>query len=120
MVAWRQKNDDDPENDEYILDVDTVPSLEENECFSTGIEEMVRKFRSELEVQVKNDPTQPFPTLYQTVRASFTRSLSYDLKILFLAQIPSFDVIQTSLYRIRRTFIPPAPVTQSDLNINLD
>ena len=52
--------------------------------------------------------TQSFPTLYQTVRAPFTRSLSYDLKILFLAQIPSFDVIQTSLYRIKRTFIPPA------------
>ena len=25
-------NDDDPENDEYILDVDTVPSLKEHEC----------------------------------------------------------------------------------------
>ena len=87
-MAWREQHDDDPENDEYILDVDTLPSLEEHVCCSTGIEDMVQQFRSELELQAQKDPTQPFPTLYQTVRASFTRSLPYDLKLLFLAQIP--------------------------------
>ena len=120
VVAWHEQHDDDPENYEYILDVDTLPSLEEHVCCSTGIEDMVQKFRSELELQAQKDPTQPFPTLYQTVRASFTRSLTYDLKLLFLAQIPSYDTVQTSLYRIRRSFIPAAPVTQSELDINLD
>ena len=42
------------------------------------------------------------------------------MKILFLAQIPSYDTIQTSLYRIRRQFIPPAPSSQTDLDANLD
>ena len=119
-MAWREQHDDDPENDEYILDVDTLPSLEEHVCCSTGIEDMVQQFRSELELQAQKDPTQPFPTLYKTVRASFTRSLPYDLKLLFLAQIPSYDAVQTSLYRIRRSFIPAAPITQSELDINLD
>ena len=53
-------------------------------------------------------------------RSRFTAQLPYDLKILFLAQIPSYDAIQTTLYRIRRQFIPPAPSTQAELNVDLD
>ena len=53
-------------------------------------------------------------------RASFTRDLSYDLNVLFLAQIPSYNTIQTSLYRVRRRFIPAAPTTQAELDNNLD
>ena len=68
VVAWRERVDDDQENDNYILDVDTLPSLGEHVCGSTGIEDLVRNFRSELELQAEKDPTQPFPTLYQTVR----------------------------------------------------
>ena len=52
-------------------------------------------------------------------RSRFTAKLPYDLKILFLAQIPSYDAILTSLYRIRRQFIPPAPSTQADLDVFL-
>ena len=54
------------------------------------------------------------------IRASFTKKLSYDHKILFLAQIPSYDSVQTGLYRIRREFIPAAPSTQVELNTGLD
>ena len=39
---------------------------------------------------------------------------------IFLAQIPSYDTVQTTLYRIRRQFIPPAPSSQIDLDENLD
>ena len=53
-------------------------------------------------------------------RRRFTSELSYDLKILFLAQIPSYDTIQTSLYRIRRLFISPEPSSQTDLDVNLN
>ena len=34
-MAWHEQHDDDPENDEYILDVDTLPSLEEHVCCAT-------------------------------------------------------------------------------------
>ena len=64
VVAWHDQHDDDPENDEYIFDVDTLPSLEEYVCCSTGIKDMVQQFRSELELQAQKDPTQPFPILY--------------------------------------------------------
>ena len=64
------------------------------------------------------DPTQPFTALYQLVRRKYTSELSYDLKILFLAQIPSY--VQTSLYRIRRQIIPPIPSSQIDIDVNLD
>ena len=50
----------------------------------------------------------------------FTTQLSYDLQILFVAPIPSYEKVQTSLYQISRQFIPPAPVTQTELNVDLD
>ena len=39
---------------------------------------------------------------------------------MFLAQIPSYDTVQTSLYRIRRKFIPAAPNTQAELDTCLE
>lgn len=81
---------------------------------------MVKNFRDGLEEDTSNDPTQPFPALYQRVRAKYTQKLSYDHKLLFLAQIPSYDSIQTNLYRIRRKFIPAAPSCQADLDTDLD
>ena len=62
----------------------------------------------------------PLSLLLYISRSSFTKKLSYDLKLLFLAQIPSYDTVQTSLYRIRREFIPAAPTSQAELNTNLD
>ena len=64
---------------------------EDHLCGSTGIEDVVKNFGDELEEDATNDPTQPFPPLYQRVRARFTQKLSYDHKLLFLAQIPSYD-----------------------------
>ena len=117
--SWVAQGDNYPENDIYTLDVDTLPAVSDHVCVLTGIEDFVRQFRIDLESSVRKEPLQPFQTLYQTLRRKFTSELSYDLKILFLAQIPSNDSIQTSLYLIRREFVPPEPSTQSNLYVNL-
>ena len=120
VFARRTRVDNDPEHDLYELDIDNLPTLNENLCATSGIEDLVRSFRGELEDAARNDPLQPFPTLYQATRSKFTRDLSYDLKLLFLAQIPSYDAIQTRLYSIRRLYVPATPATQAELNTDLD
>ena len=120
VFAWRERIDSDPENDQYTLDAESLPSYQDHLCGTTGIEDIVKNFRDELEEEAANDPTQPFPTLYQTVRSRFTQKLSYDHKLLFLAQIPSYDSVQTNLYRIRRKFIPAAPTCQAEFITDLD
>ena len=120
VFAYRTEVDMDPENDIYSLDVDTLPALSDHVCCTSGIEDLVTQFRKELEEGAAHDPTQPFPTLYKSTRSKFTQNLNYDHKLLFLAQIPSYDSVQTSLYRIRRKFVPAAPSTQADLDIDLD
>ena len=120
VFAFRTEVDSDPENDEYSLDIESLPSFREHLCGTTGIEDLVKAFREELEDEAAKDPTQPFPTLYKNIRSKFTIQLTYDHKLLFLAQIPSYNSIQTNLYRIRRKFIPAAPSIQAELDINLD
>ena len=100
--AWVYHDDIDPGNHVYTLDVDSIPRQSDHVCITSGIEEQVKRFREDLESSARSEPTQPFPALYQTVRRRFTSKLSYDLKVLFLAQIPSYDSVQTTLYRIRR------------------
>ena len=68
VFAWRERVDQDQEHDVYTLDGDTLPSADEHLCATTGLEDMVRDFRDELETEAKQDPTQPFPTMYQRVR----------------------------------------------------
>ena len=100
--SWVQQVDNNPENDIYTLDVDTIPAVSDHACVATGIEDFARQFRIDLESSVRNDPLQPLPTLYQTIRRKFSSQLSYDLKILFLSQIPSYDSIQTNLSNLKR------------------
>ena len=40
--------------------------------------------------------------------------------MVFLAEIPPYDSLATSMYRIRRRYIPPAPLTQAGLDVSLD
>ena len=89
VMAWIEHVDNDDENDVYTLDVDSLPPVNDHICVPSGIEDLVINFRAELESSARAEPTQPFPTLYQIVRRRFTSGLSYDLKLLFLAQIPS-------------------------------
>ena len=41
VVAWRERHDEDPENDEYVLDLDTLPSNDEHLCVTSGVEDLV-------------------------------------------------------------------------------
>ena len=121
VCATRGRIDSDPENDVYTLDNDTLPSPVEHRCGNSGIEVMVKEFRKELENEIRVNPIQPFPALYLSVRSKYTQNLpNIDSKNLFLSEIPSYDTIQATMYRIRREFIPPAPKTQSQLDVNLD
>ena len=120
VVAFREKFDDDSENDEYTLDGDTLPDVSEHLCGNSGIEELVKKFKKDVEDEVCRDPTQPFPTLYLDVRSRYTDKLLGDPKMLFLSEIPTYEVMASSLYRLRRKFIPAAPNTQTELTVDLD
>jgi hypothetical protein len=71
VMAWRERVDDDPEHDEYVLDLDTLPSRDDHLCGTSGIEDLVSQFREELQSEARSDPTQPFPSLYQSVRYIF-------------------------------------------------
>ena len=137
VMAWRERVDSDEENDVYTLDIDTLPSTNEHVCAAHGMEVLVKSFRQKLMEEVRLGPTRPFPTLYLEVRfvltffwdtlnneiiyrSSFTRSLSLDEKLVFLADIPSYDTVQSTMYSIRRQYIPPAPLTQAELDTSLD
>ena len=68
VQAWVDHVDSDPENDLYTLDADTLPSHSEHACVSSGVEDLVTRFRTELESDARREPSQPFPALYQAVR----------------------------------------------------
>ena len=59
--------DNDPENDVYTLDAETLPAASDHVCISSGIEDLVKNFRDDLGKEARREPTQPFPTLYQSV-----------------------------------------------------
>ena len=120
VVASRDQVDSDPEHDEYTLDGDTLPGQGNHLCGNSGIEDMVRQFKKEIEAEIRSDPTQPFPALYLAVRSKYTSKLSCDAKLVFLAEIPPYDSMATSMYRIRRLYIPPAPLAQAGLDVSLD
>ena len=119
VVAWREVIDSDEENDVYNLDIDTLPAMSDHVCTSNGMEDLVTSFRRQLESEARSDPTQPFPALYLRIRSSYTQRLGYDQRMLFLSDIPSYDTIQATLYKVRRDFIPPAPNTQAELDTTL-
>ena len=68
VMAWRDVVDSDEENDIYILDGETLPSVNEHVCGTHGMKEMVRCFWKKMEEEIRADPTQPFPTLYIVTR----------------------------------------------------
>ena len=101
VCATRGRIDSDPENDVYTLDNDTLPSPVEHRCGNSGIEVMVKEFRKELENEIRVNPIQPFPALYLSVRSKYTQNLpNIDSKNLFLSEIPTYDTIQATMYRI--------------------
>ena len=112
-------NVDDQEEDEYVLEQDLVVPVENHWCEPSGIEESVQQFRSQLCQQVRDDPTRAMPALYDETRRIYSQRFSdRDEKILFLSSVPTFPSLQTLLYNIRRKFIPPAPASQEDFDVN--
>ena len=77
-MATREQVDSNPENDCYELDMDTVPGVEDHRCGNTGVEELVRLFRKEVDMEITREPTQPFPALYLKVRSRFSQKLSFE------------------------------------------
>ena len=62
----------------------------------------------------------PFPALNLRIRSTFSQKLSADAKNLLLSEIPAYENLQTSMYRLRRKFIPAAPTTQAEFGTSLD
>ena len=120
VVAVRERLDSDPEHDEYSLDGDTLPGQADHMCGNSGVEDLVRQFRKAVEEEIRLDPTQPFPALYLKERSKFTSNLPFDAKLLFLSEIPPYDSLATGMYRVRRQYIPAAPLTQAGLDVSSD
>ena len=88
-------------------------------CLPNGVEDVARRFKSELLKNVRDEPTAAIPSTYDATRTRYTQRFSdQDEKILFLSTIPSYPAMQNALYNIRREFIPPAPANQGDFDVN--
>ena len=83
VSATRIKHDEDPENDEYIID--NIPSANEHECIPTGVDNLVKDFKIRIEEKIRVDPLQPFPALYEETRTEISEKLRFDEKCLFLS-----------------------------------
>ena len=68
IVAVREKVDENPENYRYFVDEDTIPDIGDHTCGNSGINDIVRQFKSDLIEQVRANPTQPMPALYASIR----------------------------------------------------
>lgn len=56
------------EEDNYVMDIDTVPFTSEHSCVLSGIEVMKREFESLVKEKLRNDPTQAISKLYNSLR----------------------------------------------------
>ena len=111
----------DEENDNYELECESFPSLEDHSCITTGVEHKVNAFHSECKRRLTENPCLAIPQLYRTVRSEFSKSFENNNdKIVFLACIKKLETFQGTLYEIRRKQIPPAPFKQHQLDVNSD
>ena len=108
------------EEDQYTLVKEALPTPDEHHCTPSGIGYLVTEFIATVESRVRSDPLQPFPALYEDIRTQFTKKLKFDEKYLFLAEIPTYSVLQSRMYKIRRDYLPTAPTSQTDLNTSLE
>ena len=60
-MADREKVDEDEENDNYFLEYQTVPTDNDHVCVASGVENLVKDFKTTLKSRVRSDPLQPFP-----------------------------------------------------------
>ena len=56
------------EDDEYHLEPDSYPHPDNHACVLSGIEDQVSKFHEQVLDELRNDPCQAIPALYQKTR----------------------------------------------------
>ena len=80
-------------------------------CHTTGYSYLVKEFRELCYAAVKNDPTKSILTIYKESRATLSQDMSEDQRKVFFTQLPSYEQINSGLYKYRQNFIPRAPMT---------
>ena len=87
-----QKVDGVPENEKYTLHVDTLHLVSEHVCVNSGIEELVREFRTDLEDSAKID-------IFKILSISANSTFSQPLLLLSpLSQPPKEDRLSKSCF----------------------
>ena len=108
-----------------VLDRETLdlrlfqyPQSSDHSCAPSSTSSLIKQCLNEIKECVRKDATRAIPDLYLEVRSKYCSALTYDEKLVFLQELPSFRNIRQGLYNIRRDIIPPAPQTQTDFNVN--
>ena len=106
------------EDDKYVLQY--APPLEEHVCQQTGTEAIIKVARLEMRKMVQDDPNKPIPQIYDEIRRKSFKDLDEFGQIQLSQHFPSYRNIQASLYKERRSFIPPEPKSAADINLDKD
>ena len=69
---------------------------------------------------VQDDPSKPIPQIYDEIRRKSFKDLDEFGQIQLSQHFPSYRNIQASLYKERRSFIPPEPKSAADINLDKD
>ena len=80
--------------------------------------QMKTNMNMEMRKKVQEDPNKPITQIYEEVRKKTFKSLDEFGQIQLSQDFPSFRVVQSSLYKERRCFIPPEPKSASDLQLD--
>ena len=97
-----------------------LESLPIHECTPESTNHLIKQFSQMLYEGIGKDPTRPIPQLYEECREKLFDDLTVDQKKLLAADIPNFRSIQSGLYKHRQNFIPRAPTSCADFDINSD
>ena len=70
--------------------------------------------------RVDENPSSSINKVYEEVRASFTRNLDEEVKMMFLQKFPPLRNLASLLYKRRREHIPSDPKTQAEFDVTLE
>jgi hypothetical protein len=85
-------------------------------CTPSPVQHLIKRFKKRLCEAIAKEPTRSMHDIYTVLRAEFTSTMSEDMKIAFIQEIPNFESCNSNLYKLRKMFIPNAPKTQLDLD----
>jgi hypothetical protein len=100
-------------NGEVSFTLKDLPII--HSCSPSPVSCLVAKFRREIKSSIAKQPTRSIHDQFSVLRDEFTCEMSEDMKIAFIQEIPNLQQICPRLYNFRKTFIPAAPKTQSEL-----